>query len=337
MRLADGAASVKLLLELSMESESLSRAEVMAAASVIGSAAKVLLESAGALVIDTDADAAALAGKLGLCHRVDEWLGTCPADEIESRAGDIDIEGPIRVRSTKVGDLSVDLQGVSRMVGAIVGGKGGVDLSHPRSELRIVLSGGSAHFGRALATIDRSAFERRKNRYLPFSLPVSMHPKFARALANLTMVPTGGRLLDPFCGTGAILTEASMIGLQAIGSDLSDKMIGGCRRNISHLGQRAELHRCDVSDVAAEIGRVDGIATDPPYGRSTSTNGERLTDLYARAFRVFREILGKGSRVAMVVPDMDLVGEPAGFRLAGTYPLWVHRSLTRNFCALERT
>lgn len=335
--MADGAASVKLLLELSMECEPLARAEAVAAASVIGSEARPVLESPGVLVIETDADPITLAGKLGLCHYVDHWLLTCSAEEVESRAKDIDVEGPISVRTTKIGELSVDLPETSRRIGAIVGSKRGVNLSSPKSELRIIFSGGQVHIGRALAGINRPAFERRKNRYMPFACPVSLHPKFARALTNLAMVPVKGRLLDPFCGTGAILTEASMTGLRAIGSDFSEKMIDGCRKNIVHLGQEAELHLCDVGAISREVGEVDGIATDPPYGRSTSTDGEDLPGLYGRAFDAFREVLRSGSRVAVVVPNLDLVGMPAGYGFVGTYPLWVHRSLTRNFCVFERT
>lgn len=337
MHPTDGADSVKLLLELSMECEPLARAEAMMAASATGSGAKSVLEAPGVIVMDTDADPHVLARRLGLCHRVDQWICTCAAEDVETCAREIDIEGPISVRSTEVGEHTVNLLDTSRRVGAVVGRRRGVDLSSPRSELRLVFSGGRAHIGRALATVDRPALEKRKNRYLPYSRPVSLHPKLARALVNLTGVRAGGRLLDPFCGTGAILSEASMIGLKAIGSDFSERMIEGCGRNIAHLGQTAELHLCDVGAIAGEVGPVDGIATDPPYGRSTSTDGEDLQGLYGRAFDAFRQVLVRASRVAVVVPDLDLVGVPTGFRLTGTYPLWVHRSLTRNFCLLERT
>ncbi|HIJ17555.1 MAG TPA: hypothetical protein HA364_07265, partial [Thermoplasmata archaeon] len=84
------------------------------------------------------------------------------------------------------------------------------------------------------------------------------------------------------------------------------------------------------------VGEVDGIATDPPYGRSTSTNGEPLDELYTRSFRAFADVLGRGCRLAIAVPDARVLDAAEGFRLLETHPLWVHRSLTRNFCALER-
>jgi tRNA (guanine10-N2)-dimethyltransferase len=327
---------VKLLLELSMECESLSRAEALAAASTLGSKARALHSEPGVLVVDTDADPVSLAGRLGLCHHVDEWLDTCESDELASSACDIDVEGPIRVRSTKIGESTVDLASATRKIGSIVGKHKGVDLSSPRSEIRVVFSA-HAHIGRAIASIERASFEKRKNRYMPFVYPASLHPKFARALVNLTMTKSGGRLLDPFSGTGAILAEASIIGTHAIGSDFSESMIEGSRANLAHLRQEAELHICDVGAIEDEIGEVDGIATDPPYGRSTSTDGEGLPQLYARAFKAFHGVLREGARVAIAVPDLKLLDEAESFQITGTHQLRVHRSLTRNFCVLERS
>jgi len=338
MHLAAGARSVRLLLELSNESDSLSKSEAVSAIAALGGRARTLDEDTGVLVVETSADPVVLGKRLGLCHRVCEWLGSCAPTEIESFAEGLDVPGPIRVRSTKVG-LPVEgvvLESVSRRVGGILGRRSGVDLHEPASDVRIVFSK-KAHVGRVLWSVDRPAFEKRKNRYLPFHYPASLHPKYARAMVNLTRVGDGRRLLDPFCGTGAILTEAHLAGVNAIGSDISERMIEGASRNMRFVGADAEFHLCDVGAIPATVGKVDGIATDPPYGRATSTNGEGIGDLYVRALGAFASVLDKGSRLAIVVPDMAMIGDADGFRLLESHPLWVHRSLTRNFCVLERT
>jgi len=327
--------SVRLLLELSMECESLSRAEALSAARALGARPKVVAEDRGVLVIDASGDARELADRLGLCHYVSEWLASGDRADLERMAEEAEVPGPIRVRSTKVGDTDVDLASATRRVGAIIGKSRGVDLMSPRSDLRIVFSK-DVHLGRVISAIDRSAFERRKNRYMPFVYPASLHPKFARALVNLACVKDSCKLLDPFCGTGAIVAEAAEIRLEAIGTDISAKMIAGARTNLRHLGLSAELRRCDVGDITSTVGEVAGIATDPPYGKSTSTDGEGIPDLYRRALRSFSEVLRKSSRVAIVVPDLRLVRAVPGFTLAETHSLWVHRSLTRHFCVLER-
>lgn len=327
---------MNLLFELSMECEPLARSEAIAAASVLGTKPKVVLEEPGVLVLDTNADPSILANRLGLCHYVDKWFGHCTPNELEATACEIDVDGPIRVRSTKVGESSIDLAATSRKLGGIVGQNRGVDLHSPKSDVRVVFSE-TVHIGKVEGTIDRSSFERRKNRHLPFVYPASLHPKFARALVNLSMVPSTGRLLDPFCGTGTILAEAAMVGLNAVGTDFSERMILGAEKNLAHLNAKAELHVCDVGKISQEVGRVDGIATDPPYGRSTTTDGESLSHLYSRAFDAFHEVVEKGSRVSIAVPDMRLLEKTKGFRLLESHELRVHRSLTRNFCVLQRT
>jgi tRNA (guanine10-N2)-dimethyltransferase len=327
---------VKLLLELSMECQSLARAEALSAATALGGSPKVVREEPGILVIETDADPEALGNRLGLCHYVNEWLSSCGEGDVEDTAKGIDVMGPIRVRSTKIGERSLDLASTTRKVGAIIGKTRGVDLHRPATEIRVVFSEG-AHFARVISSIDRSSFEKRKNRYMPFVYPASLHPKYARALVNLTQMPVGGRLLDPFCGTGAILAEGSMIGLKAIGADFSERMIEGSRKNLDHLKLSADLKLCDVGEIPHTVGRVDGIATDPPYGRSTSTDGERIPELYRRSFDAFSAVLKSGAKIAIVVPDIDLVRNQKGFRLLESHGLWVHRSLTRNFCVFEST
>lgn len=318
-----------------MECESLARAEALAAARALGADASIVSTDQGVLVMETGVDPSELAARLGLCHFVGEWLGSCSQTDLEEFAAHVEVPGPIRIRSTKVGDIRLDLAGTSRKLGRIVGDRKGVDLHKPKSEIRVVFTEGKVHVGRTVGAVDRTSFERRKNRYMPFVYPASLHPKYARAMVNLTRVPRGGSLLDPFCGTGAIVAEAAIVGLKAIGTDFSDRMIEGTRKNLDHLGLKASLRICDVGSVKREVGKVDGIATDPPYGRSTSTKGESIPDLYKRAFATFHDVLDPGGKVVTAVTDPSLVGSVDGFNLLEKHPLWVHRSMTRNFCVLE--
>ena len=328
---------MRLLLELSMECESLARSEAMAAAETLGSEARMVHQEPGVLVMDSDADPCALSARLALCHSISEHLFSCPPDGLGPRVSEIDVPGPVRVHSTRIGRSfhDIDLSSMNSSLGAALGKTRGVDLHSPRSEVRVVLSSG-ASVGRLLSRIDRSSFERRKARNMPFNHPISIHPKFARALVNLARVPSGGRLLDPFCGTGAIVLEAVLSGLEAMGTDLSSRMVEGARENLSSQGVEAALARCDVGSIAAVVGAVDGIATDPPYGRSTSTNGEPVGELLNRALGSFSEVLDKGARVAIAVHEVELLETDDDFEVVETHPLWVHRSLTRHFCVLVK-
>jgi tRNA (guanine10-N2)-dimethyltransferase len=329
---------VRLLLELSMECESLARSEAVSAAKALGGHPRVVMSDPGVIVLDSVANPVELSDRIALCHHVSEWLGSVELSGLEAVAEQVRVPGPVRVRSTRIGEhhQDADLAAITRNVGGILGGRVGVDIHSPESDIRVVVSG-SAHIGRVISSVDRPSYESRKNNNLPFKYPVSLHPKYARALVNLTEVPRGGTVLDPFCGTGALLAEASLAGLKAVGSDMSEKMVKGARLNLEHVGARAELHVCDVGSVESIAGDVDGIVTDPPYGRSTSTNGEPLPELYSRSFRVFSDLLGRGSRMAIALPELGMLDDAFGFKVVETHPLWVHRSLTRNFCVLEKT
>ncbi len=329
---------MKLLFELSLECESLARSEAKAVASIMDSdPPRVIAEDDGILVLETCADPKRLVDRLALCHHISEFKGSSDLADIDALAEATEVEGPIRVRATKVGlpKEGLDLQELSRRIGGIIGKGRGVDLHSPRSELRIV-SSNRLYMGRLLGSIDRPSFERRKNRYLPFTYPISVHPKFARAMVNLTRVGDGGTVLDPFCGTGAIVTEAALAGQNALGSDLSEDMISGAKENMAHLGVSAEFFVCDVGHLRDVVGPVDGIATDPPYGRSTSTNGESLDSLFARSVASFGEVIERGSRVVLAKPEESMISSVDGFATVETHPLWVHRSLTRYFSILER-
>ncbi|UCE81212.1 MAG: methyltransferase domain-containing protein [Methanobacteriota archaeon] len=326
---------MKLLLELSMECEPLARSEALSVGRGIGDVAEVILEDDGVMVIDTDANPSKFVDRIALCHSVSEYLGSCNPEDVEGTASSLDVHGPIRVHSTRIGTshIDVDLDRMNHSIGEAMGRS--VDLRNPQSEVRIVYSE-DVHIGRLLGSVDRASYEHRKTKNLPFDRPISIHPKFARCLVNLTETRPGERLLDPFCGTGSVVAEAALAGTVAIGADISERMIQGARANLAYLGAEAMLHKCDVGSLHAFIRHVDGIATDPPYGRSSSTNGEPVDRLFKRAFRAFGEIVDKRSRVAIAVHDSELTSLAEDFQQIVCHDFWVHRSLTRHFCVLER-
>jgi len=63
-------------------------------------------------------------------------------------------------------------------------------------------------------------------------------PKLAQIIINLSEAKQFGTLWDPFCGTGVVLQEALLMGIDAYGSDLSEKMINYSRHNLEWLASR---------------------------------------------------------------------------------------------------
>ena len=65
-------------------------------------------------------------------------------------------------------------------------------------------------------------------------------PKLAQILINLCgNLPRGARVLDPFCGTGVVLQEASLMGYEVYGTDASERMVEYSKRNLEWLQKGA--------------------------------------------------------------------------------------------------
>ena len=325
--------AVHLLVELSGEHPALAHAEARAALEASQVGHRFLLAEERLLAVETDADASRLGRSLGLAHFVDELLAWGELEEVLAAARALDFADRtfrVRVNSFKGCHTKLELE---RRVGDLVAGP--VDLVAPREEVRLI-EGEQHYLCRRLATIDRHAFETRKVAQRPFVQPISLHPRFARALVNLARVRDGQTVLDPFCGTGGVLLEAGLLGARVIGSDIRADMVEGCRTTLGEFGLAATLFASDVGAVQDRVGQVDAVATDPPYGRATSTKGESIGSLYGRTVLAARRVLAPGGYMAMIVPDPVLIAPVDGLHFVETYALRVHKSLTRYFIVMRR-
>ena len=335
------------LIELSGEQLDLARAEALAAASCLaGREARTVLSDGPALVIDAPGvTAAALAGRLGLAHAVMEGAASGALEDATALAASLDLGGAqtFRVRARRTGTPEGGARGAKGLEAeageAILRGRAGVrvDLHRPEAEVRLVLAAG-AHAGVLGGTVERRAMDARASIRRPYSQPISIHPKYARAMVNLARVAPDGRVVDPFCGTGGILIESAMMGYVSAGSDLDARMVAGTRRNLDFLGLSAQLARCDVGEFPSALGPpIDGVVTDPPYGKSTWTDGEGSTDIVWRLYDACAKALDGGRRAVVCLHSADLLPKGGSdLALDTMYPLRVHRSLTRHIAVLRR-
>ena len=75
-------------------------------------------------------------------------------------------------------------------------------------------------------------------------------PKLAQILINLCgPLKFGATVLDPFCGTGVVLQEALLMGYQAYGTDISDRMIEYSEKNLKHFDFKG--YRLEVGDATS--------------------------------------------------------------------------------------
>lgn len=73
------------------------------------------------------------------------------------------------------------------------------------------------------------------------SMGVGMLPiQLTKIMLNLAHAPMDATILDPFCGLGTVLMEATQMGYtHLIGTDLEQKMIDATRENLQWLAKRA--------------------------------------------------------------------------------------------------
>ena len=184
---------------------------------------------------------------------------------------------------------------------------------------------------------DPKEFQKRRAPLRPFFSPVSIDPKYARFMINISATKEGDTVLDPFCGTGGILIEAHMLHREIIGIDQSLEMVTGSRLNLKFLGIRDyEIINSDFLTWHTDK-KIDAIITDLPYGRSSPTFGNEIDQLYEGAFEAFSKILKKNKRCIVILSDPSLLKySKNNFVTLAVIGKRVHKSLTRYFCCLYR-
>lgn len=247
-------------------------------------------------------------------------------------------KGSMGIRSLRVQGAFREVSGtmIKKAMGKLIIEKGGkLDLDSPETDIAVIISR-NIYIGEQLARADRESMRKRRNQFRPYSLPITLSPNLSRVLLNMARVEKHHEILDPFCGTGGILLEAAMIGAQVYGSDLDVKMIGGTKENFAFLNlDYRHLEVCDIEKASELFPEMDAVITDPPYGRSTSTGGEKMEKLYERIFVSLTKILKTGGRCAMILPSMAYLGGlPKELSLESAVSHRVHRSLVRHFLSL---
>jgi len=325
---------MKHLVELSGESEALARAEALSVSRIFDPSSSQIKSDTRSIIIQGDFEPSLLVNRLALAWSANKHIFSGHEDELADYVEGLELPGKtFRVKAKRLGDQEPESgKAISKRIGTILARNCKVDLDNPDTELRILMAK-KIHAGILAGEIDRSAFEARKSENRPFTHPISLHPKLARALVNLTGIKPAQTLLDPFCGTGGILLEAGLIGCKVLGGDIDKRMVDGSILNLEHFKLlKLDIRNIDISDWSEQ---VDAIATDPPYGRSASTGKEEIESLYKRAFELGQSILKPGGKLAIVLPDERHV-EYSSLELMEIHPVRVHKSLTRYFCVFKK-
>ncbi|MFH1291675.1 MAG: methyltransferase domain-containing protein [bacterium] len=144
-------------------------------------------------------------------------------------------------------------------------------------------------------------------------------PKLAMIMINLAQTGKNKKLLDPFCGSGTILSEASLLGYKKLlGSDISVKAIADTEKNLDWIEKKyditdvkCQLDEMDITQMSSQLKSTDSIVTEPYLGKPLKGRETRqeienqtkeLRRLYLIAFAEFKKTLKPGGVVVFIIP-----------------------------------
>ncbi len=146
-------------------------------------------------------------------------------------------------------------------------------------------------------------------------------PKLARIMINLAEAPLDSHILDPFCGSGTILTEALSLGYTEVtGSDYSEKAVEDSIENINwfireHSTKKvqASVHLLSATnlDKVFKSANIDAIVSEPYMGKplrgheskaALVAQAAELKELYVKSFASFTKILSPNGVIIFIIP-----------------------------------
>ena len=194
-------------------------------------------------------------------------------------------------------------------------------------EIVVCMGKKKIHVARTVSIHDPFEFQKRDVRR-PRQRPMySIPPRLARIMINLTQTRLEGNkiLLDPFCGIGTILQEASLMGFDILGTDIDEQCCVDAIENLYWLSQDYSLGLTDLDKgiMKADVTRIsrvfsprsiDAIVTEPFLGPALKIPPDRnkaegilrgLKTLFGKSLREMSMVLKPGGRISMVFPRFE--------------------------------
>ena len=277
-------------------------------------------------------------------------LGRCAANEkeIHRLVGSLPLENLTRhatsfaVRSVRLGGVNKPIRrtqlekDVGSTVKALVP-RLNVKLRGPDMTFTCILFDDLFLLGLSSYSKPSGMIAPRLPRKRPVFHPSTMPPKIARCMINLARATPGATFVDPFSGVGGIIIEAAVIGCRVLGIDANLRMLRGARKNINYFDLASlGFLRADARHMPLQP--LDAIATDPPYGRGSSTMGNKVTKLVEDFLLGVRSSLKRKAHLCISAPvevEVEDYARDAGLMVREKHLAKVHRSLTRQFVVIQ--
>ena len=239
---------------------------------------------------------------------------------------------------------------LAKQMGGVLFSKGfKINLENPEQVVELLISGKDLFWGiPQLSEPPRKEWKKRVATQRPFFKPISLDPQHARLMLNLS--GAAEPVLDPMCGTGGLLIEASLMGLSCTGIDLDPEMIEGSQKNLEWCKGNAELIIGDATQLTdLDIGGFRSVCFDPPYGRN-AWRSDSIVRLLTSVLTSIHTICADSAIMCCMLPaDVEQVNvmgmewykmkelfEDTGWRIDCDWQIPVHASLSRRLVRAVR-
>jgi len=168
------------------------------------------------------------------------------------------------------------------------------------------------HIRDSQAIIGLRMTSRPKHRrdYRTSSIPGALHPPVAYAMAMLGGAKAGLAVVDPCCGTGTLLIEATRLvpGALVFGSDFSAVSLQAARDNGINAGCELRLARADLGRLPYRDGSAGCVLANLPWGQAVQAEGIVQDDIGLAIGEILRILASSGNAVLLMPPD-DLLND----------------------------
>src|SRR5579875_3492378 len=134
------------------------------------------------------------------------------------------------------------------------------------------------------------------------------------------------------------------MGVRSVGIDLTRWISRGALLNLTGFSLEIEgIIRADSTQKYIPLVGIDGVATDVPYGRASSTKGKETSKIIHDFINSIEESFRPPSQgrqrfcVIMHPSTIGIENDGNSFQLEERHLLYVHRNLTRAISVLKST
>jgi len=195
-------------------------------------------------------------------------------------------------------------------------------------------------FGRIIEETDYEEIEKRDMGKPVRRNELSISPRLAKILINLSQVKQGETLLDPFCGIGTILQEALLQNIRVIGVDKDKKAVDCSELNLKWFNFNESNYKLINEDSSRlAIPKVDAIATEPDFGElqkriPSEAKAEEITKNFERLMMDVLKNLKKNvnGRIVFTAPliktekrkvscNFNMIAFQSGLKIVKGFPI----------------